>query len=205
MVCAAVLIGGAVVLVLLLRSPSESASDGVVEEVRIPVRVVDEEHTFDLDLAVFPTVRGRVAYEGPSQGDGEENWKASHVYEGVELRAVMDQAADLDGVESVSAVALDGWHKTLSAAVLDGDTACGTAILALSVDGEASEGWEDAPMLVFLPEDERFSNQDMLDALGSDRAHYFGTLPSTTGLMVKGIRFLVLDYDGGSLPTLDDL
>lgn len=203
--CGAALVTAVALSVVLRTSPPEQVPDSWSADLRFPVRVVDGEQTYDVELTDVPPVDGRVAYEGPAMAEGEANWKEPHDYRGVDLAAVIDRAVGLNAVETLTVVALDGWYKTLPVAVLTGRTPCGTVILALSVDSEPFEGWDDAPLLVFLPEDERFSNQDMLDALGPDDAHYFGDKPSSTGLLVKGVVFLVVNYDGGALPTLSDL
>ena len=199
-------VGAAVVLwIVLPRRSADEACDGWDPELRVSVRVIDGDRSVDAELTERPPVAGRVAYEGPALVGGEENWKEAHDYRGVELAGVLDEAIGLDGVETVTAVALDGWHKTLPRSVLDGATAAGTVILALAVDREPPADWDDAPMLVFLPGDERFGVLDMLDALGPEHAHSFGDVPSATGTMVKGVAFLVVNYEGGPLPTLADL
>jgi len=199
----------AIALPLVRRQPHgeplPSGTDRWEEGLRFPVRVVDGDLTYDVEITDYPSVGGRVAYEGPARVEGEENWKPVHDYRGVDLLSIVEDTAGLENVETLTVVALDGWNKTLPGAVLCGGTACGRVILALSVDGEPPAEWADAPVLVFLPEDERFGNQDMLDALGPDLSHYFGAQPSSTGLMVKGVVFLVVNYDGGSLPSLADL
>jgi len=202
-----VLVVAAAVLlsIVLPRRGADEAPDGWDPELRVSVRVIDGDRTVDVELTDHPATRGRVAYEGPGFAEGVENWKVPHDYSGVDLGAIIDRSVGLGEVETVTLVALDGWHKTLPRSVLDGTTPAGTAILALSVDGEPSAEWDDAPMLVFLPRDEGFSVRDMLDALGPGNAHYYGDLPSATGLMVKGVTFLVVNYDGGPLPTLADL
>jgi len=201
-----VALAAAVSLSLALpRREAERAVDGWDPGLLAPVRVIHGDRTVDVELTEHSPVSGRVAYEGPALAEGEDNWKPPHVYRGVDLACVIDAAFGLEGVETVTAVALDGWHKTLPRAALDGTTPAGTAILALSVDEEPSAEWDDAPLLVFLPEDERLSNDDMLSAFGRDWSHYFGDTPSTTGMMVKGVAFLVVNYDGGPLPTLADL
>ena len=196
----------AVALPIVLHEPrTGQASDAWDTDVHFAVRVIDGERAYDVELTEYPAISGRVAYEGPALAGGEDNWKAAHDYRGVDLGAVVDRTIGLGAVETVTLVALDGWHKTLPGSTLEGGTPCGKLILALSVDGEPAGEWDDAPLLVFLPEDERLSNQDMLDALGPDDAHYFGDRPSSTGLMVKGVAFLIVNYDGGPLPTLADL
>ena len=181
--------------------PAETWEDGL----HATVRIIDGDRAYDIELTDFAVVEGRVAYEGPEMIEGEANWKNPHSYRGVDLGTVIGETVGLENLETLTAVSLDGWHKTMPGAVLGGAKACGRVILALSKDGETGDAWDDGPLLVFLPEDEHFSNRDMLDALGPEYAHYFGTSPSTTGLLVKGVTFLVVDYDGGRLPTLLDL
>jgi hypothetical protein len=199
------LVAVAVATVVLRRPGTEESRDAWDADLRVSVRVIHGDRTIDAELTDYPVTRGQVAYEGPRLTESEENWKAAHDYRGVALGEIVDRTVGLDDVGTVTLVALDGWHKTVSRAVLGGTTPAGTVILAISVDGEPAEEWDDAPMLVFLPEDGRFSNDDMLSAFGPDLSHDFGDTPSTTGMMVKGVVFLVIDYDGGPLPTLTDL
>jgi hypothetical protein len=194
----------AVVFALLIfgcRAAEENAA-GTEGGSGLSVRVIAGDRDEDIELAGFPAVAGRVAYEGPSMVEGEANWKEAHDYRGVALRGIVERAADLDALRTITVVALDGWRKTLPVEVLEGETACGTVILAISVDDQTTSG---APLLVFLPGDERFSNEDMMEALGPKHAHYFGERPSTTGLLVSRVFLVVLDYDGGPLPTPLDL
>ena len=150
-----------------------------------------------IDLAAFAVESGTVAYQGPAMDPGDENWKGENGYSGPSLLAIVEAAGGLEDGETLSIVAGDGWSKTLPKAVVYGETDAGSAILATTKEGEGEgEDWEDAPMFVFLPEDERFSNDDMLAAFGADLSHYFGETPSTTGMMVKNVEFLVVDYDG---------
>jgi len=148
-----------------------------------------------VDLTGFASVSGAVSYQGPVMDSGDENWKALSSYTGPSLRAIVEAVGGLGDGETLSVVAGDGWSKTLPKDVVYGETDAGTAILATAKESEADE-WEDAPLLVFLPEDERFSNEDMLAAFGADFSHYFGETPSTTGMMVKNVAYLVVDYDG---------
>ena len=154
----------------------------------------------ELALDDFPVIEGTVAYEGPATNEGEANWKTAHTYRGVSIIALMEAVGGLAPSDMLGAVAIDGWYKTLPAAVLSGDTAVGVPILAIERDGESGETWEDAPTLIFLAKDEGFSNEDMLNALGAEFSHYFGEMPSTTGMMIKGVAYLVPNYDGETLP-----
>ena len=165
----------------------------------LTIRFVRGDETVELQLADYTEVSGSVAYQGPVMGDGE-NWKAMHTYTGVPVRALVDAAGGMSEGETLGIVAVDGWYKVLPYSVVYEETPAGQAILATSIDADTA--WDNAPMLVFLPDDEAFSNDDMLAALGSDLAHYFGDTPSTTGLMVKGVAYLVVDYDGAPLPLV---
>lgn len=154
----------------------------------------------EVALNDFPMIEGTVAYEGPAMDGGEANWKVSHIYKGVSIVSVMESVGGLASSDMLGVVAVDGWYKVIPGAVIAGDTAAGVPILAIERDGESGDDWEDGPMLIFLPEDEGFSNEDMLSSLGPDLSHYFGDKPSTTGMMVKGVAYLVPDYDGEPLP-----
>ena len=169
------------------------------------VRVVAGDRTVPVELTDLSPVPGRVAYEGPRLSPGADAWKPAHEYWGVSVRSILDRA-DVDvEIDTVTFVALDGWHKTMPGRLLDGTTDAGTPILALSVYETPPAEWDDGPMLVLLPDDEAFGNDDMLASFGEAYAHYFGDSPSTTGLMVKGVVFLVVNHDGGPLPSLNDL
>ena len=163
----------------------------------VTVLVQDGESVQEILLEVVgDRVSGSVAYQGPVTGE-DENWKSPHEYQGIPLASLL---GELEPGDTVAVIAGDGWHKILPAAVIAGETPAGMPILALSRDRESGDDWDSAPVLIFLPEDELFSNEDMLASVGADRAHYFGDSPSTTGMMVKGVSYLIVNYDGGPLP-----
>lgn len=163
----------------------------------IYVRVGDREAWVALET--LPQVGGTVAYQGPVADPSNPNWKGDVTYTGVRLVDALAELGPVDAGARIAVIATDGFAKTIPASVLSGDTAAGEAILAL--DRGDSE-WEGFPMLVFLASDGRFSNDDMLSALGETYSHYFGDQPSTTGLMVKNVAYVIVDYDGGALPDL---
>jgi hypothetical protein len=151
-------------------------------------------------LADYAEVSGTVAYQGPVIDDGGQNWKDPHTYAGVPILSIVEGLGGLAAEETLGVVAVDGWYKILPNSVVYGGSAAGSPVLATSVDGTDAAEWVDGPMLVFLAEDARFSNDDMLEAFGPSLSHYFGDSPSTTGMMVKGITYLVVNYDGELLP-----
>jgi len=140
---------------------------------------------------------GTVAYQGPALSDGAENWKAPKTYAGIALSAILSEVGGMAAGDVLSVIAGDGYSKRLPYAAIYGETPAGTPILGLEVGTDG----EDAPILVFLAPDERFSNDDMLAALGPDYAHYYGDKPSTAGLLVKSVGYLIVNYDGAGLPT----
>jgi len=167
------------------------------------VSFVRGDESLSVDLAAFSPVSGTVAYQGPVMRADDENWKAEHTYAGPSLREIVEAAGGLQEGETLGVVAADGWAKILPRAVVYGETAAGEAILATVIDGAADS--EDAPMLVFLPEDERFGNDDMLSAFGEELSHSFGETPSTTGLMVRNVAYLVVNYDGSPMVLPNDV
>ncbi|MDD5219475.1 MAG: hypothetical protein PHV11_02760 [Candidatus Bipolaricaulis sp.] len=149
----------------------------------------------------FTRVQGTVAYQGPVSDPADPNWKGEATYTGVRLADVLASVGDLLAGALVSVIATDGYAKVIPASALSGETAAGEVVLALDREDPS---WEGAPMLVFLAPDGRFSNDDMLATLGETYSHYFGDKPSTTGLMVKNVAYVVVDYDGGALPDLSE-
>jgi len=157
-----------------------------------------------VSLVDYRQVTGAVAYQGPVLKEGEEDWKSAHTYSGVAIRPLVEAIGGLAEDETVAVIATDGWYKVLPYEVIYEETVAGTPILALARDGTEGEAWEDVPMLTFLPEDEQFSNEDMLEVFGPGLSHYYADHPSTTGFMVKNVAYLVVNYDGGPLPSFTE-
>jgi hypothetical protein len=170
----------------------------VLAETGLTVLIQKGAQVVEVDLTTAPAVNGTVAYQGPVFNAGNENWKGSHTYSGVLIRDLLSAVGGMEAGDLLAVVATDDYCKEIPYEVLYGSTTTGEAILALTKDGESTT--EGAPTLVFLPEDERFSNDDMLIAFGEDLSHYYSGRPSTTGLMVKDVAYLVVNYDGGALP-----
>ena len=153
-------------------------------------------------LVSYPQSAGTVAYQGPAVQVGEDNWKPAHRYTGVEIRELLAAVGGMVPADVLTVVAADGYSKQISYAVLSGETPVGRVILAVTQDGSEPGVWQDAPELVFLPPDERFSNDDMLKAFGEALAHFYAPgQPSTTGFLMKNVACLIVNYAGGALPT----
>ncbi|MEI6171397.1 MAG: hypothetical protein WCQ45_02825 [bacterium] len=185
---------GALSLVLVLVGLSAASA----AETSWAVVVQNRDRVVQVDLPLLSiSAGGTVAYEGPAMSDGAENWKSPKTYAGIPLSAILSEVGGMTSGDVLSVVVGDGYTKRLPYAAIYSETPAGTPMLGLEV---GSDG-EDAPTFVFLAPDERFSNDDMLAALGPDYAHYYGDKPSTTGLLVKNVAYLIVNYDGASLPT----
>jgi hypothetical protein len=153
-------------------------------------------------LVSYPQSAGTVAYQGPAVQAGEDNWKPAHRYTGVEIRELLAAVGGMGPADVLTVVAADGYQKAIPYDVLYGETPVGRVSLAVTRDGSEPGAWQDAPELVFLPQDERFSNDDMLKAFGEARAHFYAPgQPSTTGFLMKNVACLIVNYAGGALPT----
>jgi hypothetical protein len=170
----------------------------VLADTGVAVLVQKGTTVVEVDLASTPQVTGTVAYQGPVFNADNENWKEAHTYSGGLIRDLLSAVGGMDNGDLLAVVATDGYYKEIPYEVLYGSTPAGETILALTKDGKSVGG--DAPILVFLPEDERFSNDDMQSAFGEELSHYYAGRPSTTGLMVKNVAYLIVNYDGGALP-----
>jgi hypothetical protein len=181
------------VLVGLAATSAEATSWFVI--------LANGERVVQVDLPLMTiSAGGTVAYEGPAMSDGAENWKDARTYAGIALSAILSEVGGMATGDVLSVIAGDGYAKRLPYAAIYSDTPAGTPILGLEVGADG----EDAPILVFLAPDEQLSNADMLAALGPEYAHYYGDKPSTTGLLVKSVAYLIVNYDGGSLPMVTE-
>ena len=174
-------------------------SAAVAAETTWSVVVQSGERVVKVDLPLEAiSAGGTVAYEGPVMSDGAENWKAPKTYHGIPVAAILSDVGGMKPGDVLSVIAGDGYTKKIPYAAIYTDTPAGTPILGMEVGSDGA----DAPTFVFLAPDEKFSNADMLAALGTKYSHYYGgTTPSTTGLLVKGVAYLIVNYDGASLPT----
>ena len=165
----------------------------------ITVLVQKGDQVVEVELTSAPQVAGIVAYQGPVFNADNDNWKDAHAYSGVQLRDILGEIGGMSTGDRLAVVATDSYYKEIPYSVIYSTTSAGIAILALAKDGETTT--EGAPILVLLPEDEQFSNDDMLSSFGEDLSHYYSGRPSTTGLMVKEVAYLIVNYDGGALPA----
>ena len=174
----------------------------VVEGAGESVLVQKGDVVIEAVLATYPQTAGTVAYQGPAVQAGEDNWKPAHRYTGVEIRELLISLGGMGPADVLTVAAADGYQKAIPYDVLYGETPVGPVILAVTRDGSEPGAWQDTPELVFLSHDERFSNDDMLQAFGEARAHFYAPdQPSTTGFLMKNVAYLIVNYAGGAFPT----
>lgn len=158
----------------------------------------------DYPSPFWTSLVGEVRYQ-KTLSTGEERWTPSRAYTGIPLWPVIRALGGMDEDDLVWVIADDGYAVALPSAVVKGATPLGTPIIAYLRDGIGAPEWEGAPQLVFLAPDGEVSNEDQLSALG-EHAHFRGGRPSATGLMVKGVKWVVLNWDGdlASLPRVGE-
>jgi len=186
-----------VVLVTSLALPALAEPGAVV--------VKSGEKVVSLSLASFSTVQGTVSYQGPVFDAANPNWLDPRTFVGVLLSDLLAQVGGVEAGDVVSVIASDRYRKDLPAAVVLGETPAGRPLLATGEVGADPATWASGAMLVFLAPDERFSNDDMLASFGSALAHYYsGTTLSAKGLLMQKIAYVVVNYDGGALPAVEE-
>ena len=169
------------------------------------VLVKSGETVVSLSLSSFSTVQGTVAYQGPVFDAANPNWLDPRTFVGVLLSDLLAQVGGVEAGDVVSVIASDRYRKDLPAAVVLGETPAGRPLLATGEVGADPATWASGAMLVFLAPDERFSNEDMLAAFGPALAHYYsGTTLSAKGLLMQKIAYVLVNYDGGALPTAEE-
>ena len=141
------------------------------------------------DLLKIGTLEGRVRFQGPVFKEGDENWGEYHVYKGVPLLKILKLVGGMKEKDFLYVIAEDGYYKVIPHQVLQGTTPVGTPILALEEDGKPTN------RLIFLSDDGEVSNDDMLKAFGEKLSHYYSGKPSVKGLLVKNIKYLVVNWD----------
>jgi hypothetical protein len=157
-----------------------------------------------VSLSGLPLVSGTVAYQGPVFDAATMNWEDPHTYTGVLISDLLAQVGGLKEGDLVSVVASDGYRKDLPVAVVLGETPAGRPILATGEVGADPAAWSSGLLLAFLAPDERFSNDDMLAAFGEGLSHYYSGRPSAKGFLVKEVTHVIVNYDGGPLPTEEE-
>ena len=172
--------------------------------INLTATVSKEDDRVEINLGDYTQHTGTVAFQGPVMTEGNENWKPAHSYVAVSLKDLVQAVGGMEPGDTLQVAAIDGYSKTIPYNVVYEETPAGLACLAIAEDGVVGLDWEDSPVLLFLPDDKMFSNEDMLTAFGEEFAHYYIDTPSTTGLQVKNVTFLTVVGDEDRAPAATD-
>ncbi|HPE68204.1 MAG TPA: hypothetical protein PLF96_02655 [Thermotogota bacterium] len=142
----------------------------------------------DSQLAVLPTLSFSVAFHGVTNTSDEnletENWR------GIPLSVLLGFLGTIPPDATITLIAQDGFSREFPLGVLRGAGSFGTPVLALEREGEPGQ-W-----LTFFAQDGQVTNEDMLQELGEAFSSFHGGQPSARGLLVKDVRYLVVNWDG---------
>ena len=124
----------------------------------------DNEHIFSLnDLAQFPKIEGYSSYENR---DGI--WKGYGYYIGVNLITLINEVGGMNEQGYLTFEAEDGYSINISYAnIYPNETIYsyqGSCVLAYSYNSTYPLDWDEGYRLIFLPEDEGFSNEDLVNS-----------------------------------------
>lgn len=141
------------------------------------------------ELKEMDAVTGTVSFQNRF-----DNWNEPAEYRGVALSSLVP---DMEPTDVLEVTAEDGFSQKFSyRQIFPSETnrnIQGDIILAYSRDGVSVPDWEDGPMIAVLPEDERFSNTDLMmtRSLVSDYNHQ----SSAGSLWVKNVNEIGLITD----------
>lgn len=144
-------------------------------------------------LDLWPSLSGTVCYQVPAGSEGKPDWGLPHSYSGVPLAALVDALGGMGEGDVLWVIGLDGSTLALPWAVVYGRSPLGPPILAFARDGLRGPAWPEGSELIFLAPDGEVSVEDQLSALGE---------VATAGLVVKAVTWIVVNWDGSSLPEV---
>ena len=141
----------AIPLVYLTMDDSPEDTDGALLTIMGTSMSLDQ-------LKEMDTVTGTVSFQNRF-----DNWKEPAEYTGVKLS---DLVEDMQSTDILVVTATDGYsqrfsHRQIFPSEINWAVQ-GDVILAYKQGDTSVPDWEDGPMIVVLPEDERFSNADLM-------------------------------------------
>ncbi|MCG3219359.1 MAG: molybdopterin-dependent oxidoreductase [Candidatus Heimdallarchaeota archaeon] len=122
------------------------------------------EHTFSLnDLVHFPKAEGFSSYENQFN-----NWRGYGYYRGFNLIDLINEVGGMSEHGYLTFEASDDYSINISYAnIFPNETTYtfqGSCVLAYSFNSSYPPDWDEGYRLVFLPEDEGFSNDDLINS-----------------------------------------
>jgi hypothetical protein len=180
---------GALVVMRYLPQPISGTTD---------VRVIEGTTQIDLTLQQLVTLN---PIQGFSQFENRyNNWHGAGTYVGPLLSRIVEVVGLIDGNDIVRVNATDGYSVLYSYDNLYPDQSLhaiqGDLVLAYSYNGTTPPTWTDGPRIVFLPEDQAYSNQDA--QLTTHPSWYSGSGGARWNRNVESIEILRDVYIPGS-------
>ncbi|MHA1912328.1 MAG: hypothetical protein ACTSYA_11610 [Candidatus Kariarchaeaceae archaeon] len=122
------------------------------------------EHSFSLnDLSHFPKAEGYSSYENQFS-----NWRGYGYYIGVNIADLINEVGGMSEQGYITFEASDGYSINISYAnIYPNETIYsyqGSCVLAYSYNSSFPPDWDEGYRLVFLPEDEGFSSNDLINS-----------------------------------------
>jgi len=120
------------------------------------------------DLLAMDRVEGESSYQ-----NFFTNWRAEGTYEGVKVSDLLEMLGGMSEGQNITVSANDGYNQTYCWRNVyndwDDQTVQGDMVLAYGFNGTRVPEWEDGPMIVFIPDDGAYSNDDCLNTSCPDQ------------------------------------
>lgn len=125
----------------------------------------DHQKIFDLSLDDLLSITPVEDYSSFQNKFG--NWRGQGIYKGVRVSDLIELVDGISQDDNVTIYSTDGYNQTYCYNNIyntwSNTSIQGEMILVYSYNGTMMPEWENGPMIVFLPPDGAYSNQDCLD------------------------------------------
>lgn len=139
-------------------------------------------------LEILPSEEFDVSYESYLAEDGVVPKTSS--FKAIRISFLLAYLKGIDKDATVHIVASDGYSQIIPYELCITDSALGSPYLAYSKNGEKEY------CFTFKPEDGLVTNAEMFSVLGEEYSKYRKGIPSASGMMVKGISHIIINWDG---------
>lgn len=123
------------------------------------------------------------------------NWRGQGIYKGVRVSDLLGLVDGISQDDNVTIYSTDGYNQTYCYNNVynawSNTSLQGEMILAYSYNGTMMLEWENGPMIVFLPPDGAYSNQDCLDTSCPEQGCHI--YPSAGSRWVKNVTKIVVN------------
>jgi hypothetical protein len=159
------------------------------------IKVTCSDSTFVFDWGDFPVMRVVTRFEGP-QPSADRNDRDYTEYEAIPLISVLEYVGGMREGDLLKVEADDGYSKAFPFDAIYGRTALGNPYIGYR---------EEKPYFIFVPDDGEVSNEDMLASLGEEYSNFYDGLPSSKGLVVKGVSRIRIETSRTVSPSITEI